>query len=74
MQVLYLTRRNLQTLLNKLDRTASGDHSECTIVKCDNKHPRYPATMCMCYVIAVENEDYYVDRLPGDVNHKDQPT
>ena len=32
MKQVYLTRRNLLTLLSKLDRTKAGDPSECTII------------------------------------------
>lgn len=73
MENLYLSRRNLQTLLNKLDRTAAGDISTCTLIKRDNDHPTHSASMACCVVVAVEDEDYYTDRPPGDVHHKDQP-
>ncbi len=72
-EVLYLSRRNLQTLLNKLDRNKTGGESGCTLIKHDNTHPVYPATMSHCIVAAVEDEEYYRDRGPGDVFHRDQP-
>jgi len=62
---IYLTRRNLLALLSKLDRTKEGDTSTCTIIKYDNKHPKYPQTMDAISVTAVEDEDYYTDRSPG---------
>jgi len=71
--IVYLSRRNLLTLLSKLDRDASGDSSACTIIKRDNQHPTYPQTMKEIEVVAVEDHKYYVDRQPGDVHHKDQP-
>jgi hypothetical protein len=40
----YLTRRNLLTLLSKLDRRAKGEDTVCTIIKQDINHPRYPCT------------------------------
>jgi hypothetical protein len=73
MQQLYLTRRNLLTLLNKLDRTKRGDASACAIIKYDNKHKLYPQTMSACAVVAVEDADYYTDRDPGEINIKDVP-
>jgi hypothetical protein len=72
MQQVYLTRRNLLTLLNKLDRTAKGDPSACTIVKFDRVHPKYPCTDVIS-VTAVEDADYYIDREPGRMLEKDEP-
>lgn len=71
----YLSRRNLLTLLSKLDRNANGDCdvSACCIIKNDNTHPVYPQTMKSIYVIAIEDEVYYTDRLPGVVHPKDEP-
>jgi hypothetical protein len=68
----YLTRRDLLTLLSKLDRKASGDDTACTILKNDNKHPKYPQTMASIDVVAVEDAEYYTDRLPGDVHPLDE--
>lgn len=64
MQQLYLTRRNLLTLLAKLDRDGRGDTSARTIVKQDTVHPVYPCSDVI-YVTAVEDSDYYTDRKPG---------
>jgi hypothetical protein len=64
----YLTRRNLLTLLNKLDRPDSSR----TIIKCDTDHPKYPCTR-MTAVIAVEDADYYTDRQAGPVHPMDEP-
>jgi hypothetical protein len=65
MDQIYLSRRNLETLLNKLDRVKRGEPSACTIVKCDNVHPTMPQTMAECAVTAVEDADYYIDRTAG---------
>ena len=70
----FLSRRNLLTLLAKLDRTAAGDPSSCTIVKCDNVHPVYPQTHQEIVVQAVEDADYYTDRAPGEMVEKDEQT
>jgi hypothetical protein len=68
MNRVYLTRRNLLTLLNKLDRPESRK----TIIKYDDAHAEYPCTT-PTIVTAVEDSDYYTDRPPGDIFHKDQP-
>lgn len=64
---LYLTRRNLMTLLNKLDHVKNGGESQRTIVKNDTKHPTYPQSEPAIYVTALEDEEYYTDRKPGVV-------
>lgn len=73
MEHIYLSRRNLLTLLSKLDRAAAGDITERTIIKSDMSHSQYPQTMQHALVTAVEDIDYYTDRLPGAVHPKDTP-
>jgi hypothetical protein len=70
---IYLSRRNLLTLLSKLDRKAGGDSTECTIIKRDNTHEKYPQTMEFCVVTAIEDEEYYNTRKFGEVHPKDDP-
>lgn len=65
MQHIFLSRRNLLTLLKKLDRVKNGEESTCTIQKNDNLHPKYPQTMSSCLVTALEDDVYYTDREPG---------
>lgn len=72
-EIIYLTRRNLLTLLSKLDRVAAGERSACTIIKCDNAHPAYPQSMPEIIVTAVEDTAYYTERAPGTVLDKDNP-
>ena len=69
MNTVYLTRRNLQTLLNKLDR---GDESAKTIIKYDTVHPKYPCSD-VTIVCALEDDEYYSDRVAGPVHPKDEP-
>ena len=69
MQQVYLTRRNLQTLLNKLDRGSGSAH---TIIKKDTKHSKYPCSDIIS-VTAVEDKDYYTNREPGYVHPLDLP-
>ena len=58
----FLSRRNLLSLLVKLDRP--GSH--CTIVKSDTMHPTHPQTGAEdIWVTAIEDDVYYVDREPG---------
>lgn len=68
----YLSRRNLQTLLSKLDRKAAGEETACTLVKSDTKHSEYPQTHEAVVVVAVEDADYYTDRSPGTINPRDE--
>jgi hypothetical protein len=72
MNRVYLTRRNLLSLLSKLDRKAKGEETECTIIKRDTVHPEYPTTVTTA-VIAVEDVDYYSDRPAGAVYPADEP-
>lgn len=68
----YLSRRNLLTLLSKLDRQKAGEYTMCTIDKMDNVHPKYPQTMERISVIALEDEEYYSNRTPGEVHPDDE--
>lgn len=68
----YLTRRNLLTLLSKLDRVLDGEESLCTIIKADTVHPKYPCST-VTKVTAIEDHEYYTDREPGEVHPKDAP-
>jgi hypothetical protein len=64
--VLYLSRRNLNNLLNKLDinKRIPGS-SLCTLTKEGSDDPRYEQSPEKMYVIAVEDEDYYETRQPS---------
>lgn len=65
---LYLTRRNLLGLLEKLDHVAEGGVSACSIFKQDTVHSKYPITGANSVMItAVEDNDYYDDRPAGDM-------
>lgn len=67
----YLSRRNLLTLLSKLDRKKSGEQTYCTLIKNDNQHSRYAQSMKSIAIIAIEDEEYY-DRPMSDVHPKDR--
>ncbi len=70
---IFLSRRNLLTLINKLDRVREGGSSMCTLIKTDNVHPLYAQTMPYCIIRALEDEDYYSGRAPGPVLPVDEP-
>lgn len=71
---IFLSRKNLQTLLNKLDRNKQDPGaSQCTLLKCDNQHAKYPQSMPEIVVTAVEDDDYYADRNPGYILPADDP-
>lgn len=72
MEQLYLTRRNLLTLLNKLDRKKRGEDTACTLEKWDTLHAVYPASTAI-RITALEDEAYYTDRGPGTVLALDEP-
>lgn len=72
METIYLSRRNLLVLLSKLDRVQEGDISFCSIIKQDNQNPKYPQSMPQVLVAAVEDSEYYIDRVPGQVHEKDE--
>ncbi|MBI1890487.1 MAG: hypothetical protein HYS18_07575 [Burkholderiales bacterium] len=62
MEKLYLSRRNIVTLLEKLDRVREGESSPCTIIKSDHAHPVYPQSIRRIAVTAAETGDQY---FPG---------
>lgn len=72
---IYLSRRNLQALLSKLDRQARGEHTHCTIIKHRNEAVvEYQQTMDDVMVVAVEDEAYYSaqDRAAGRMIEADE--
>ena len=71
--VLYLSRRNLLTLLSKLDRAEAGDETARTLNKFEQHGKRYCQTMPECMVIAIEDDEYYggQGRSAGEVHAKD---
>lgn len=71
----YLSRRNLLTLLSKLDRDAAGEETACTLIKHRQPSPVYRQTMDKIAVIAVDDEAYYgaQQRPAGEVHPSDDP-
>lgn len=70
MEKIYLSRRNLLTLLSKLDRATKGEQTAKTILKNDTSHPKYPCSS-PCVVVAIEDADYYYERPAGAVHRAD---
>lgn len=66
---LFLSRRNLEALLDKLNHnTIDGvQRSVCTIIKNDTTHPTHRQTVGPIAVTAIEDDEYYIDREPGPV-------
>lgn len=62
----YLSRRNLLTLLAKLDRAARGEPTFRSIIKNDTTHSTFPQSHPDILVTAVEDAAYYTDRVPGE--------
>lgn len=71
--VVYLSRRNLQTLISKLDRRLQGDDTQACLVKRDDKHPTYPQSHPVVVVQALEDAEYYTDRESGPVHPDNLP-
>jgi hypothetical protein len=65
-ETVYLSKRNVLSLLSKLDRAKAGEFSACTIIKNDNTHKKYPQSMESIAVTAHEEGEqpilyYYAD-------------
>lgn len=71
----YLSRRNLLTLLSKLDRRAKGEETAATLIKCrsDDDNDLHRQSMKSIEVIAVDDAAYYHDREPTPVLPADEP-
>ena len=69
---IYLSRRNLLTLLSKLDRQAAGDETACAIIKSANPADPYCNTIDQVVVTAVADEEFYADRSPGTMHPADE--
>lgn len=71
MECVFLSRRNLLTLLSKLDRRKAGEKTEATIVKQDTIHPQFPCSNVIA-VVAVDDDEYYIDRKAGAMHPTDE--
>ena len=69
---IYLSRRNLLTLLSKLDRQAAGDATACAIVKYSNPTDPYCNTIDQVTVVAVPDDEFYANRSAGVMHPLDE--
>ena len=74
-EVIYLSERNLRTLLSKLDRKKKGDSTMCTLIKYQQKTGEFRQTVDEVMVVAVADDIYYPaqNRIAGDVHPLDSP-
>ena len=72
MTTVYLSKRNLLTLLSKLEREQRGEETACAIVKYANPTDPYCNTIKEITVIAVHDEKFYTNRAPGAMHHQDE--
>ena len=72
MTTVYLSKRNLLTLLSKLERLERGEETACAIVKYANPTDPYCNTIKEITVIAVPDEKIYTNRAPGEMHHLDE--
>lgn len=70
---IYLSKRNLLTLLAKLERFEKGEETACTIIKRANHMDPHTCTMDDIAIVAIPDEFYYTNRGAGMMHPKDDP-
>ena len=73
METLYLSKRNLLSLLSKLERKEQGEETACAIIKYRNPNDAVVNSIDEITVIAVPDEVMYNTRQAGPVHPKDDP-
>jgi hypothetical protein len=73
METLYLSKRNLLTLLNKLERAEQGEPTHCAIIKYRNTNDPFVNSMEAVLVVAVTDEELYNKRQAGAIHPADDP-
>lgn len=73
METIYLSERNLRTLLSKVERYKAGEETFCTLIKNANPLDPYCQTMDKIMVIGIPDEKYYTARMAGEVHPADRP-
>ena len=72
--VVYLSKRNLLTLLNKLDRFEKGEETKCAIIKYSNHLDPYSIRgVDDVMIVAIPDQFYYVNRKAGPMLPEDDP-
>jgi hypothetical protein len=69
---IYLSRRNLLTLLSKLERLEAGEETGCAIIKYANPTDPYCNTIDQVKVVAVPDDEFYTNRSPGIMHPLDE--
>lgn len=72
--IIYLSRRNLEALLSKLNRCSNGEETQCAIIKVQQASSAYRQTMREILVVAVGDEEYYASqaRPAGEMHPLDE--
>ena len=64
-EIVYLSRRKLNTLLSKLDRKQAGDTTACSIIKSQTPEMlEHWQAMKEVQIIAVKDSEYYSPHAP----------
>lgn len=73
---LFLSKRNLLTLLSKLERAERGESTACALIKSKGPSPDFQQTMDEIMVVAVLDDEYYSaqGRVAGEVHPADTPS
>ena len=72
--IVYLSKRNLLTLLSKLERFEKGEETKCAIIKrAVTLDPYCMRGIDSCMIVAIPDEKYYVGRKPGAMDPRDTP-
>lgn len=72
MHQIFLSKRNLLTLLSKIERYERGEETACTIIKYKNPSDPYVNTMDACIVTALPDDKLYVNRGAGEMHPADE--
>ena len=75
MQTVYLSRRNILTLLSKLDRQKAGEETACAIDLLNGNIINVPPPAAMgdgVIVVPVSDEEMYANRSAGEMHPADE--
>lgn len=74
--VVYLSKRNLLTLLSKVERFEKGEETKCAIIKYSNPLDPYCLRIGQeseLMIVAIPDDKYYTSRGAGEVHPDDEP-
>jgi hypothetical protein len=72
MQTVFLSKRNLESLLSKLERKVNGEETACTLIKQRNPFDKHQQSVPSIAVTAITDEEAYASRDAGAVHPKDE--